>query len=83
MRKPRDLSVESVYYAIGENIRMARLKQRLSQQDVGDRIGLTHTVVSRIERGVSRADLDCLVKIADAVGLELIDLISDEVLRGR
>ena len=40
-------------YRIGEAIKEARIKQNLTQQQLGERIGVKKAQISRIERGYS------------------------------
>ena len=65
----------SLYPDIGENIRMARVKQRLSQQALGQRLGVSHAAISDIERAKTRPDIDTLAVIADALGVPLSQLV--------
>ena len=50
-----DRKVEEALYAyrIGEAIRNARLKQNLTQEELGERIGVQKAQISRMERGYS------------------------------
>lgn len=54
---------------IGENIRREREKRGLSQTDLGRRIGLHFSQISKFERGYSAPTLHALEKIAE--GLEI------------
>ncbi len=40
-------------YRIGEAIKKARLEQNLTQEELGDRVGVKKAQISRIERGYS------------------------------
>jgi transcriptional regulator with XRE-family HTH domain len=61
----------SLYPDIGENIRMARVKQRISQRELGRRLGVSHAAISDIERAKTRPDIDTLAVIADALDVPL------------
>ncbi|WP_329821176.1 helix-turn-helix domain-containing protein [Streptomyces sp. JV185] len=63
--------------AIGENIRTARLHANLSQEDTALRAGITLGPYNRIEQGHSAALLDTLIRIADAIGVPLADLVQE------
>jgi transcriptional regulator with XRE-family HTH domain len=65
----------SLYPEIGDNIRMARLRHRVSQRELGKRLGVSHAAISDIERAVTRLDLDNLAVIADALGVPLGQLV--------
>ncbi len=63
--------------AIGDNIRAARLKARLTQEAVGLRAGMDLASYNRIEQGHSSPLLDSLIRIADAIGVPLADLVRE------
>jgi transcriptional regulator with XRE-family HTH domain len=65
----------SFYPEIGDNIRMARLRQRVSQRELGKRLGVSHAAISYIERAVTRLDIDNLAVIADALGVPLCQIV--------
>jgi transcriptional regulator with XRE-family HTH domain len=57
---------------IGEEFREARLRAGLTQERVGAAIGISHTEVSRIERGLaSRVPYETLVMLGAVLGLEV------------
>jgi transcriptional regulator with XRE-family HTH domain len=58
--------------AIGEELREARLGAGLTQRQVADAVGISHTEISRIERGVAPwVTYETLVLIAAILGLDL------------
>ncbi|WP_245081008.1 helix-turn-helix domain-containing protein [Streptomyces pluripotens] len=52
-----------------------REHHNLSQQDVCGRSGIDVATYSRIEQGHSSPKLDTLIRIADALGVPLADLV--------
>ncbi len=59
--------------AIGRNLRALRLRARLRQRELGGRVGVSQSVVSRLERGMlGTASLSTLGRLFDAVGGELV-----------
>jgi transcriptional regulator with XRE-family HTH domain len=52
---------------LGKNLRAARKKLRLSQEEVAARCGLEQGEVSRIERGLRDPQVSTLEKLAAAV----------------
>jgi len=52
---------------LGKNLRAARKKLRLSQEEVAARSGLEQGEVSRIERGLRDPQVSTLEKLAAAV----------------
>lgn len=53
---------------IGDTIRKARLKQKLSQEELGNRLGIKKARVSRIEHGANLS-LDSLIRIFKSIGV--------------
>ncbi len=64
--------------SIGRRVRAARLAARLSQDDLGRRLGLDRTMIAKIEAGTRRLDAVELVRLGDCLGLSL-----DHFLRER
>ncbi|MCH0558379.1 helix-turn-helix domain-containing protein [Streptomyces sp. MUM 16J] len=56
-------------------IRRVREHHNLSQQDVCGRSGIDVATYSRNEQGHSSPKLDTLIRIADALGVPLADLV--------
>ncbi|MEU1122116.1 helix-turn-helix transcriptional regulator [Streptomyces sp. NPDC005899] len=61
--------------AIGDRIRTARITAGLTQERVALRTGMDRATYNRIEQGHSAALLDSLILIADALGVDLADLV--------
>ncbi|MFJ5638632.1 helix-turn-helix domain-containing protein [Streptomyces sp. NPDC093223] len=60
---------------VGEQIRRVREHHNLSQADVCGRSGIDLATYSRIEQGHSSPLLDSLIRIADAIGVDLAELV--------
>ncbi|MBI38630.1 MAG: transcriptional regulator [Leptospiraceae bacterium] len=60
-------SIES----LGTMIRARRKELRMSQEELGQRIGVHQVTLSAIERGSARARLDTLLRVLSALDLEL------------
>ncbi|MBD0837353.1 helix-turn-helix domain-containing protein [Streptomyces sp. TRM68416] len=58
---------------VGEQVRRVREHHNLTQLDVCGRSGVDVATYSRIEQGHSSPKLDTLIRIADAIGCELVD----------
>ena len=54
---------------IGENIRKAREKKKMSQTELADRVGWDLPNVSRLESGGTNATAKTLIKVAKAIGI--------------
>lgn len=65
------------HYNIGENIRKFRRRVGLTQDELGDKVGVTWEMISRYERGQS-SPLNKLDKIAEAFGISITELIDDK-----
>lgn len=61
--------------AVGDRIRAARLHANLTQEQVSLRSGISLASYNRIEQGHSSPMLDSLIRIADAIGVDLADLV--------
>ena len=61
---------------LARNIRIARAAQRLSQERLGERAGLTRNYIGEVERAEKAATVDTIEAIANA-----LDLAPDELLR--
>lgn len=61
----------SAAIALGLTVRDARARRRLSLRALGDRIGVSPSLVSQIERGQIRPSLTTLVALAVELDLSL------------
>ncbi len=61
--------VDDLYGQFGRQFRAARKAAGLTQQEVAERVGLTRTSVTNIERGIQHISLRQLYLLAAAVGL--------------
>ena len=59
---------------VGHNIRICRMQQRLSQTELGERIGVTFQQVQKYEKGTNRVGASRLTQIADVLGVSLMTL---------
>lgn len=62
---------------LGKMIKAARLERKLSQTDLGDRIGVTRTTVAAIEKGKSNVAIGTVFEAANVVGLPLMGETDD------
>lgn len=63
--------------AIGANIRAARERQhpKISQEKLGELVGLDRKTINRIEQGTHATLLDSLIRIAEALNVPLAELV--------
>lgn len=61
--------------AIGDAVRAARTGRKLTQEKLGEATGLDRKTVNRIEQGTHATSIDHLLLIADALAVDLADLV--------
>ena len=71
------------YKAIGRRIKTARINANLTQEALADHIGLSTSHMSNIETGTTRVSLVTIVNLANALGVTVDDLLSDNIIRAR
>ena len=62
---------EEIIARLTELIQAERLRQKLSLNEVATRSGLSHTMVMRVEKRERLPTIDTLLRIADALGIDL------------
>lgn len=72
---PPDERVIARRRQVGEQIRRVREHHNLSQRQVCEATGIDIASLSRIEQGHTSPLLDTLIRIADAIGVPLADLV--------
>lgn len=63
---------------IGANIRRGRTRRKLTQDDLAQTVHTTRQTISNYETGRSRPDVETLQRLADALGVELTELLDGE-----
>jgi transcriptional regulator with XRE-family HTH domain len=63
--------------ALGLAIRVRRHSKGMSQSDLGDAIGVSFQQIQKYERGSNRVSFSTLVRVCEALGCSVPDLISD------
>ena len=66
----RDVDETVHAYKLGEAIKQARLSQHLTQEQLGERIGVQKAQISRLERGKS-ISLSSITRLFRAMGIPL------------
>lgn len=60
---------------IGQNIRNYRLKAKITQKELADKIGVTHFWICKLEKGKqNNTTLNLLIKISDELKIDLNQL---------
>ena len=60
---------------IGKNIKKARKKSGLTQEEVANKVGVHVSYYSRIERGVVNPSIEVLENIANALKVKSSDIL--------
>ena len=61
----------------GDRVRKERLKRNLSQEQLASKAGVHRTYIGMIERAEKNITLGNIQKIADALNINISDLIED------
>ena len=56
--------------ALGENIKLARLRRELSSEQVAERAGISRNTLTKIERGEEGVAMGYYFRVRDILGLE-------------
>jgi transcriptional regulator with XRE-family HTH domain len=67
---------------LGMQIRFQRNLKGLTQEQLGERAGVSHKYVGEIERGTKKASVVVLVRIAQVLKVPLNDLVGAPVEKG-
>jgi transcriptional regulator with XRE-family HTH domain len=62
---------------LADNLRLLRLKQRLSQDVLADEAGVTQALVSAIERGRANPTVESLERLALVLGVRIAELFAE------
>ena len=74
----------AIHAAFGAELRAARLRRGLSQDDLADVSGLHRTYIGGIERGERNPSLTNIARLADALDMRFAELLEglDRAPRG-
>ncbi len=77
--------LEKLLINLGENMRLARLRRRLTVDQVCERADIGRTTLWQIEKGMPNVAIGAYVQVLFVLGLEkdLLDLASDDELGRR
>lgn len=57
-----------------------RVSANLTQIEVGEKLGIPQTYISKYERGQKRLDVFEVITICNAIGIDIRDIIDDIIL---
>jgi transcriptional regulator with XRE-family HTH domain len=70
--------------AVGENIKLARLRRKLTMDQVSERAGISRPTLSSLEKGHPTVSLGIVLQVLFVLGLEKdILLLADDDVLGR
>jgi Helix-turn-helix. len=66
----------------GEQIRLARLRRKLSAEQVSERAGISRTTLYSLEKGKSSVSIGIVIKVLNVLGLEkdVLQIGKDDIL---
>ncbi len=67
--------MEEICQCLGGNVKMLRQGLGISQVELAFQAELDRTYISQIERGVSNPSIFVLLKVANALNVELVELL--------
>lgn len=74
--------LEVILEEVGENIKLARLRRRLTAEQVAERAGITRTTLRSIEKGSSTVSIAGYIQVLFVFGMEkdLLKIAKDDEL---
>jgi transcriptional regulator with XRE-family HTH domain len=68
--------MEDVRHIVAENVKLARERAGISQEELADTAGIDRSYASRIERGVANPSVEVLAKVAGALSVPVASLLA-------
>lgn len=75
--------MEVDYKAIGQRIKIARIKKDITQEAVADLIDITPAHMSNVETGKTKVSFPTLIAIANALSVSVDTLLCDNVIASK
>jgi len=74
--------MNKILVALGENIKLARLRRKLSTMQVSERAGISRTTLYEIEKGSPNVSIGKIASVLDVLGLgnDLLNVAKDDIL---
>jgi transcriptional regulator with XRE-family HTH domain len=74
------MSEHEILDIVGGKIQYYRKLKKFTQETFAEKVGLTKDAISNIERGKSQARIESLVKISEALGVEIYELFIPDAI---
>ena len=67
---------------LGENIKLARLRRKLTMEQISDRAGISRKTLWHVEKGSSHISIGVIIQVLSALGLsgDLKNIGKDDIL---
>ena len=77
--------LEKLLAQLGENLKLARLRRKLTTQQVAERAGITRTTLWQVEKGAPNVSMGAYAQVLLIIGMEkdLLKLATDDELGRR
>ena len=77
--------LEKLLAQLGENLKLSRLRRKLTTQQVAERAGITRTTLWQVEKGSPKVSLGTYAQVLFVLGMEkdLLKLATDDELGRR
>ncbi|MCI8285114.1 MAG: helix-turn-helix transcriptional regulator [Firmicutes bacterium] len=69
------------YKSIGKRIKIARIKNDITQEKLAENIGISPSHLSNIETGTTRLSLQAIINLSNALDVSIDTLLSDNIIR--
>ncbi len=64
--------------SVGSNIRRLRENKKMQQKFLAEKVGITQSMLSQIEKGIRNPSLQIGKEIADILGCKMEDLLAED-----
>ncbi|MDO4302115.1 MAG: helix-turn-helix transcriptional regulator [Clostridia bacterium] len=61
--------------SVGSNIKFLRMMKGLSQEELAERVNVTKSMISQIERGTKNLTMELSVELARELGCDIRDFV--------
>lgn len=73
-----NIDMKGFYEEFGQRLRESRRRAGLTQKALGERVGLSRTAITNIEKGNQQVQLHRFILLSSAIGIEPKELLPDD-----